>query len=101
MVHLKPLLTEKSMAASQTGWFTFACAVAADKKTIANEIARHYRVTVTEVRTMTRSGKVRRVGKKMHRIVKSDWKKALVRLAKGQTIEAFGEMTKQSAQGSK
>ena len=93
---IRPLMTEKSMTQAQTGWFTFAVPTEVSKRDIAHEISRHYKVTVAQVRTMTRRGKVRRVGKKMLHVTKSDWKKAMVRLAAGQTIEAFGEGEKKA-----
>ncbi|MBI5619414.1 50S ribosomal protein L23, partial [Candidatus Gottesmanbacteria bacterium] len=71
------------------GWYTFVVAIDARKKKIGQEIARLYKVTVTQVRTERLHGKSRRSGKKQQPVVTSDWKKAFVRLGAGQRIEAF------------
>jgi len=93
----RPLITEKSMTLAQRGWYTFAVTKTARKEAIAKAINRLYAVTVVDVRTVKKVGKVHRAGKKMIAIKKSDWKKAMVKLAKGQRIPVFevtGEQTK-------
>lgn len=85
----RPIITEKSMALAQTGWYAFAVHKNARKEVIAKEISRMYDVTVIDVRTMRKPGKVHRVGKKMTLVSKPDWKKALVQLKKGQRIPVF------------
>lgn len=85
----KPILTEKSLMDAGRGWFTFAVSLQAQKPQIAAEIAKRYSVTVKKVRTMRMSGKTRRTGRRMIPRRKSDWKKAVVLLKEGQTIEAF------------
>lgn len=90
----RPLLTEKTLALAAKGWYTFVVDKEARKKNIATEVAAYYKVNVTDVRTLSVHGKTRRVGRKMLRVAKPDWKKALVQLNKGQTIDAF-EVTPQ------
>ncbi len=85
----RPLLTEKTLALAAKGWYTFAAERRARKEQIAAMIEKLYNVKVTEVRTMSVRGKVRRSGRRMLRLKKPDWKKALVRLSQGQTIAAF------------
>lgn len=86
---IKPFITEKTYAMAARGWYTFVVAIDARKKKIGQEIARLYKVTVMQVRTERLHGKSRRAGKKQQPVIKSDWKKAFVRLANGQRIEAF------------
>jgi len=85
----RPFLTEKTLALAAKGWYTFVVDCAATKSRVIAEIQQQYKVTVTSVRTIHVHGKVRRVGKKMTKAEKPDWKKALVRLAKGQKIDVF------------
>ncbi len=96
MKQTRPLITEKSMALAQTGWYTFAVTAFARKEQIAKEISRLYNVTVREIRTIRRVGKMHRTGKKMIMKRHTDWKKAMVRLVKGQKIAVFdiGEQAK-------
>lgn len=91
----RPLITEKSLSQAARGWYTFAVAEAATKPDVAGAVARLYGVTVTGVRTARMHGKERRAGRSMKRVMKSDWKKAFVHLAKGQTIAAF-EVTQEA-----
>jgi len=86
---IRPIITEKSMQLAQTGWYTFAVAVHARKERIAKEVSTQYSVQVVDVRTLLMPGKTRSVGKTRKKITRSDWKKAIVRLNKGQHIPAF------------
>ncbi len=85
----RPLITEKSLTLAGKGLYTFKVSLKADKSQIRREINRLYKVKVTDIRTVTMHGKTRRVGRKMTVIQKSNWKKAIVRLMKGQKIDAF------------
>jgi large subunit ribosomal protein L23 len=85
----RPIITEKSMTQAQKGWYAFAVGAHARKELIAKEIGRLYNVTVRQVRTIHKKGKVHRAGKKMNVVTRTDWKKALVKLAKGQRISIF------------
>ena len=88
-VIIRPILTEKSLQAVAKGFFTFAVKITANKNNIAKAVADTYKVHVRDVRTIRMPGKARRVGKKMFTIQKPDWKKTIVLLAKGETIDAF------------
>ncbi|HLD24751.1 MAG TPA: 50S ribosomal protein L23 [Patescibacteria group bacterium] len=94
----RPLITEKSMALAREGWYSFIVPVGCRKEDIAKEIGNIYTVTVRDVRTMRRMGKVRRSGRKMLAHRRPDWKKAIVRLSKGQSIPVFdiGEQPQQA-----
>ncbi len=85
---VRPLLTEKSTLARYTGsLYTFEVSLGANKQEIAWAIENAFGVKVEGVRTASFLGKVKRVRKGVGS--RSDWKKAYVRLAEGQTIEAL------------
>lgn len=85
---VRPLLTEKSTLARYTGsLYTFEVSLNANKQEIAWAIEKAFGVKVEGVRTASFLGKIKRVRKGIGS--RSDWKKAYVRLAEGQTIEAL------------
>lgn len=84
----RPLITEKSTNARDEGnKYIFEVDKRANKIEIGNAVEKIFKVKVIDVRTMNMSGKKKRMG----RIVgqKNDWKKAIVTLAEGNTIEMF------------
>ena len=84
----RPLVTEKSnIGREETNIVTLAVDPRANKHEIGRAVEQLFNVDVLEVRTMRMPRKSRRVGKYAGR--KTEWKKALVRLAEGQTIEFF------------
>ena len=87
----RPLVTEKSTVARETGnLVTLAVDPRASKYDIQRAVETLFDVKVLDVRTMRMAPKLRRVGKNQGR--KPEWKKALVRLAEGQSIEFFEGM---------
>lgn len=84
---LKPLISEKAVAAMGEGKYAFRVRLDANKVQIKEAIEEIYKVTVTDVRTLRTHGKVRRVGKFVGR--RSDWKKAIVQLKEGDSITIF------------
>jgi large subunit ribosomal protein L23 len=84
----RPLVTEKSnIGREEDNIVTFAVDPRANKHEIRRAVEALFDVNVIEVRTMRMPRKSRRVGKFVGR--KPEWKKAIVRLAEGQTIEFF------------
>jgi large subunit ribosomal protein L23 len=84
----RPLLTEKSnIAREEENLATFAVDPRANKHEIRHAVEELFDVEVLEVRTMRQPRKKRRVGK--HMGYRPEWKKAIVRLAEGQSIEFF------------
>lgn len=82
----RPLLTEKSMAASQhTNAYTFEVAGQANKVEIRSAIEAIFDVKVVGVRTQTRQGKKRRIRGRIGQ--KSPTKRAIVKLAQGDRID--------------
>lgn len=82
-------MTEKSLRLASSGMYTFAVDMHANKKEIAREIEKLYNVHVVLVRTASMHGKTRRIGKKLKTVKKSDWKKAIVKLKDGETIDIY------------
>jgi large subunit ribosomal protein L23 len=84
----KPLQTEKSMIGrDEQNLATFEVDLRANKLEIKHAIEELFDVQVTNVRTMRQQGKKRRVGRVVGR--KPAWKKAIVELAEGHSIEFF------------
>ena len=85
---VRPVITEKSSEAYQEkGEYTFEVAPDANKYAIKQAIEQLFGVKVTGVWTSNQRGKLRRVGKTAGR--RANWKKAIVTLREGDTIEIF------------
>ncbi len=72
--------------------YIFKVGSAANKIMVANEIKKTYNVKVLNVNIINVPGRTRRVGKTVG--FKAGYKKAIVTLASGQTIEAVKEAVK-------
>lgn len=82
----RPLLTEKSTRQKeQLNQFTFEVDRRANRSEVKEAVEKLFKVKVLHVNLMQLEGKKKKVGKNIGRT--SDWKKALVRLAPGNTIE--------------
>lgn len=80
-----PHVTEKTVMQSEEGNKTvFKVAVDATKKEIKTAVQTLFEVQVTDVRTVKVKGKTKNFGKRSGK--RSDWKKAYVTLAEGQSI---------------
>ena len=78
------LQTEKGARIAARGQYLFEVARDANKIEIRESVERLFNVTVTQVNTLIAHGKWRRISARWGR--RSDWKKAIVTLAKGQKI---------------
>ncbi len=84
----KPLITEKATKQKeQVNQLTFEVDRSANKILVRNAIENIFKVKVLSVRVINIKGKKRMVGRNVGR--KADWKKAIVRLAPGESIEFF------------
>ena len=84
----RPLVTEKSnIGREEQNLVTLAVDPRANKHEIQRAVEELFHVSVIEVRTMRMPRKTRKVGKTSGR--KAEWKKAIVQLAEGQSIEFF------------
>ncbi len=85
---LRPVVTEKSTISRElANVVTLAVNPHANKAQIKQAVEAIWQVDVLDVRTIRMPRKSRRVGKFTGR--KSEWKKAMVTLAEGQTIEFY------------
>jgi large subunit ribosomal protein L23 len=86
---VRPILTEKSSQAYQDrGEYTFEVHPEANKIAIKQAIEQLFGVKVTGVWTAQQRGKAKRMGRSAGR--RNHWKKAIVKLREGDTIESFG-----------
>jgi len=84
----RPLLTEKgTRLKEEANQYLFRVAKTATKLEIKQAVEQLFKVKVMEVRTLRVQGKVKRLGRFQGR--RPDWKKALVTLKAGQSIELY------------
>ncbi len=84
----RPLLSEKVVRLQETeNTYAFEVPRAANKVEIRRAIEEIFEVSVKDVRTISMRGKKKRMGRWEGR--RASWKKALVTLTKGQTLELF------------
>jgi large subunit ribosomal protein L23 len=85
---IAPVVSEKSYAELNRNWYTFLVRPDANKTEIKIAIQQIFGVTVVTVNTLNRDGKRKRTrfgwGKR------KDTKRAMVKLADGDRIDAFG-----------
>ena len=83
----KPLVTEKNTDLRVLGKYAFEVAQEANKQQVKEAVEKAFKVTVTAVNVVTVRGKMRRIGRRQ--IMTQSWKKALVTLKPGDTIQLF------------
>lgn len=83
----RPIITEKAMDATKRNDYSFMVATTASKYQIKEAVESLFSVSVMAVRTISISGKAKRVGKMRRMVQSASYKKAIVRLKKGQTID--------------
>ncbi len=85
---IKPIITEKStnLMASENK-YTFHVDLRANKTQIKQAVEELFKVKVRKVNTMRMTGKTRRMGRFEGKT--PNWKKAVVTLEPGHTIEVF------------
>ena len=84
---IKPIITEKTTALMEERKYTFRVPLAATTVEIRQAVEQIFKVKVQAVNTMRYEGKMKRLGRTQGR--RSDWKKAIVTLKPGETIELF------------
>ena len=82
-----PVFSEKAVAGMERGAYTFWVSPKATKTEIKDAIQQAFGVRVIGISTMNVPGKRKRVGRFIGQ--RNDRKKAIVRLAEGQSIEAL------------
>jgi len=84
----RPLVTEKSTQQKEaSNQYAFEVHPKANKIEIQSAVERLFKVKVSQVRTSTVMGKVKRLGRRYGK--RPDWKKAIVTLKEGDRIDFF------------
>ncbi|MCJ7500573.1 50S ribosomal protein L23 [bacterium] len=87
-VIIRPLLTEKNATLKEDhNRVVFEVAPDANKIEIKKAVEEAFQVSVKSVNVLNVRGKLKRLGRKVGR--RRDWKKAIVTLKEGSTIEFF------------
>lgn len=85
----KPIITERSLSQAKIGLYTFAVNLHTTKLKIKKEVEEQFKVNVESVRTITLKTKTKKVGKLFRTKEGKHWKKAIVKVKKGQKIPLF------------
>lgn len=84
----RPLITERgTVLRDLANQYFFQVDPAANKHEIKQAVELYFGVKVASVRTMNMRGKIKRMGRFQGK--RADWKKAVVTLSEGDTIEIF------------
>ncbi|MBW7874423.1 MAG: 50S ribosomal protein L23 [Candidatus Cloacimonetes bacterium] len=84
---LRPLMSEKAYVESNLNKYRFAVHTKANKIQIKGAVEELFRVKVVDVNVHTMKGKRKRFGR--YHAMGADWKKAVVTLQDGQTLDFF------------
>ncbi|MEK7615361.1 MAG: 50S ribosomal protein L23 [Patescibacteria group bacterium] len=84
---LRPMVTEKAAHLASIGQYVFCVDKAANRIQVRSAIRAMYGVTPVSVNIQSVEGKVVRFGRTSGK--RKDWKKAIVTLPKGKTIEVY------------
>lgn len=84
---IKPVVTEKSVDLMQENKYCFKVAKNANKIEIKNAVEEIFKVNVVNVNTVNVHGKMKRMGRYQGKT--ASWKKAVVTLREGDSIEVF------------
>lgn len=87
-VLLRPVVSEKSYTMIETGKYSFRVHPDAHKTQIRQAVEELFDVHVEAVNVLHVRSKPKRRG--LHRGTRPGWKKAIVQLRRGETIELFG-----------
>ena len=85
---IRPIITEHSYDLIEKNKYTFEVHKDADKREIADAVEKIFNVKVVKVNTMKVKGKPKRVRYQVG--YTRSWKKAVVTLAEGDSIEIYG-----------
>ncbi|MCR5172015.1 MAG: 50S ribosomal protein L23 [Treponema sp.] len=86
-VLIEPVLSEKATALREEGKYVFKVQPSASKTQIKEAVSKLFGVTVVKITTVNVLGKEKRLRGKPGKT--ADWKKAIVRVAPGETIKVF------------
>lgn len=86
---IQPVVSEKSFTLSDNAVYTFRVAMDANKKDVKKAVEERFGVSVTKVNMLRKTGKRVFDWRKGVAGRRKDYKKAIVRLKKGDTIDIF------------
>lgn len=86
-VLIRPVITEKANNMMQDNKYTFIVPLTANKIEIRQAVEKIFKVKVVGVNTIRVMGKMKRMGRNQGK--RPDYKKAIVKVAPGQSIELF------------
>lgn len=86
-VLIRPIMTEKTTVMMQDNKYTFIVPLTVNKIQIRQSVEQIFKVKVLHVHTIRVMGKVKHMGKSSGK--RSDYKKAIVKLVSGESIEFF------------
>lgn len=86
-VLIRPIITEKSTALMAENRYTFLVPLTVNKVEVRQAVEHVFKVKVEAVNTVRVLGKTKRMGRTQGK--RSDYKKAIVKLAPGERIEFF------------
>lgn len=87
-VILAPVITEKSMNDARLGKFTFKVAKKSDKNQIKKAVEGKFKVNVLDIATNIVKPR-KKTSFQRHKVIVPSWKKAVVKLVKGEKIALF------------
>lgn len=88
-VIISPIITEKAMKTKEVGKYSFITAFGASKTAIKQAVESIFKVKVVSVQTSIVKGRQKRSGARRIEVTQAPWKKAIVRLKKGEKISQF------------
>ena len=88
-VIVRPLETEKAYLQRELGQYVFMVNRKANKAQVSNAVEQIYNVTVASVNVMNMPAKINRTRGRRKVTRRAPWKKAIVTLAPGESIEAL------------
>lgn len=86
---IRPVISEQSLQNAENGKFTFIVKLSADKDEIKKAVEEKYSVKVLDIASTIVKNKVKRVGKKRTKKTTGSYKKAVIKVQKGQKISEF------------
>jgi large subunit ribosomal protein L23 len=86
---VRPIVTEKSFDQVTMDKYVFQVGLKAKKESIRKEIKRIYNVDAADINTIIMPGKKRRISGSRKFTKGPKWKKAIVKLKEGQSIDIF------------
>ena len=88
-VIIRPVISERSMSEAKIGKFTFAVSEKSSKTDVKNAVQKAFGVTVVGIATTRVKGKKKRYGQRRTETTLPSWKRAVVKVKKGEKIALF------------